>query len=221
MTNDSCLDQDNKGLAMHHPRSDVFVKTYQEYLRQIREIDFLEKADILGLEKIEDSLKIPLYDSLYWFSQKGLTADEGAEIPVALQVIICKYILTSSLTPVMSENTLQPYRDFKDAAPLISYFNTNTTLRLEKVFAGRVAELEKRCVECGGEKMESSVYDLSFRFYALPRIPVIVNFNDSDEMFSAACSVLYNSSAANYLDMECLSMTGTHLASILTCEDSL
>lgn len=201
---------------MSPPRSEVFAKTYQEYLRQIRQIDYLEKADILGLERVERSLKIPLYNSLYWFSEDGLTADDGAEVPVPLQVIICKYILTSSLTPVMSDNKLQPYREFKDAAPLISHFTTNTTLRLEKAFTGKVTELEKRCIEAGGERMETPVYDLSFRFYALPRIPVIVNFNDSDDLFPAACSVLYNSSAAHYLDMECLSMTGTHLASILT-----
>ncbi len=201
---------------MQPPRSEVFVKTYQEYLRQIREINYLGKADILGLERVEDSLKIPFYNSLYWFSEKGLTAADGAEVPVALQVVICKYILTSSLTPVMSENKLQPYREFKDAAPLISHFATTTTLRLEKTFAGRVEALEKGCMDTGGERMENDVYDLSFRFYALPRIPVIVNFNDSDDLFPAACSILYNSSAAHYLDMECLSMTGTHLASVLT-----
>jgi hypothetical protein len=43
-------------------------------------------------------------------------------------------------------------------------------------------------------------------------VPVIVNFNDRDDLFSASCSVLYRSSAAYFLDMECLAMTGTLLA---------
>jgi len=46
----------------------------------------------------------------------------------------------------------------------------------------------------------------------LPRIPVILNFNDSDDLFPATCSILYQESAQHYLDMECLAMTGTLLA---------
>lgn len=206
---------------MHPPRSEVFAKTYQEYLRQIREIDYLAKADILGLDRVGDTLRIPIYNSTYWFSESGIAADDGRELSVPLQVIICKYILHCSLEPVLSENRLQPYREFKDAAPLVSHFTTNTTQRLEKNFGGKVDELRQRCAGTGGESLETEVYDLSFRFYALPRIPVILNFNDSDELFPAACSVLYNTSAANYLDMECLSMTGTHLSGILTKESVL
>ena len=201
---------------MNPPRSEVFAQTYQEYLRQISQIDFLAKADILGLERAEEVLHIPVYNSLYRFTQNGIETDESGEISVSLQVIICKYILTSSLAPIIKENRLQPYREFRDAAPLVSYFTTNTIQRLEKEFSGNLSELKQRCIHIGGEKIESDVYDLSFRFYALPRIPVVLNFNDSDELFPAACSILYNSSAENYLDMECLSMTGTLLAGILT-----
>lgn len=201
---------------MQPPRSEVFAKTYQEYLRQIREIDYLAKADILGLDRIDDTLRIPIYNSTYWFSESGIVTDDGRDLSVSLQVIICKYILHCSLEPVLSKNRLQPYREFKDAAPLISYFTTNTTQRIEKFFTGRVKELHGRCLDAGGEALDTEVYDLSYRFYALPRIPVVLNFNDCDDLFPAACSILYNSSAANYLDMECLSMTGTHLSSILT-----
>jgi len=206
---------------MHPPRSEVFAKTYQEYLRQIRQIDYLAKVAILGLDRNNDSLRIQFFNSVYWFSDSGLLADDGSELSVPLQVILCKYILICSLEPVLSENRLQPYREFKDAAPLISHFTTNTTQRLEKNFTGRVDELSKRCLEVGGERLATEVYDLSYRFHALPRIPVVLNFNDSDDLFPAACSILYNSSAANYLDMECLSMTGTHLAGILTQETAL
>lgn len=206
---------------MNSPRSEVFTQTYEEYLRQIRQIDFLAKADILGLEKVGEALRIPVYNSLYSYTLNGIETDDSSGVSVPLQVIICKYILTSSLTPVAIENRLQPYREFKDAAPLVSHFTTNTTLLLEKEFSGKLSELEQRCIHIGGEKMESEVYDLSFRFYALPRIPVVLNFNDSDELFPAACSILYNSSAANYLDMECLSMTGTLLSGILTKETIL
>jgi hypothetical protein len=71
--------------------------------------------------------------------------------------------------------------------------------------------LKERSQRIGGEILTSDMYDLSLRFYAFPKIPVVVNFNDSDDLFPAKCSVLYRSTAAHYLDMECLAMTGTLL----------
>lgn len=201
---------------MTPPRSDVFKQTYEKYLSQIGEIDFLAKADVLGLERENNTLIIPVYNRLYRFNNNGIETEDGEELSAALQVMICKYILTCSMDPVSSGNQLQPYREFKNASPLVSHFTTNTTLLLERAFAGKGPVLKERCLDIGGEVQETEVYDLSFRFYAFPRIPVIVNFNDTDEMFPAVCSILYNCSAENYLDMECLSMTGTMLSGILT-----
>ena len=198
------------------PRSEVFARTYEEYVRRICRTDFLAKANILGLERQDDTLIIPVYNKLYNFNASGITAGDGKELSASLQVMICKYLLTCPMEPMAMGNTLQPYREFKDAAPLVSHFATNTSLLIERVFSGKLLTLLQRCLEIGGEAREAEVYDLSFCFYAFPRIPVILNFNDSDELFPAACSILYKSSAANFLDMECLSMTGTLLASLLT-----
>lgn len=198
------------------PRSKVFKQTYDTYLAQIREIDFLAKANVLGLEKEGESLIIPIYNTCYRFNTNGIVTENDKELPVPLQVILCKYILTASMEPIASDNRWQTYREFKDAAPLVSHFTTNTILLLEKTFSGNVQALTKRCHEMGGKVQETEVYDVSYQFYALPRIPVIVNFNDRDDLFPAACSILFHSSAENYLDMECLSMTGTLLSSLLT-----
>jgi hypothetical protein len=201
---------------MTPPRSEVFKQTYDTYLHQIRQIDFLAKANVLGLERDNDSLIIPIYNTYYRFNSSGIVTEDDKKLSVPLQVILCKYILTAPMEPKASENRWQTYREFKDAAPLVSHFTTNTNLLIENTFAGKVQALKKRCEEVGGEVQETEVYDLSFQFNALPRIPVIVNFNDSDELFPAACSILFHSSAENYLDMECLSMTGTLLSGILT-----
>lgn len=201
---------------MTPPRSEVFKQTYDKYVSQIQQIDFLDKANVLGLEREGDSLIIPVYNTLYRFNSNGIVTEDEKELSVALQVILCKYLLTASMELIASENRWQPYREFKDAAPLVSHFTTNTTLLIENTFSGKVQALQKRCEDIGGEAQETEVYDLSFKFYAFPRIPVIVNFNDSDDLFPAACSILFSSSAEKYLDMECLSMTGTLLSTILT-----
>lgn len=192
-------------------RAKVFDETYTRYLKEILQLDYLAKAEVLGLEVAKGSLQIPLYDKIYWFDAHGITAEDNEPITAAVQVMICKYILTSP--PELSEmsDTLVTYREFKDAGPLISYFTTNTNKTLESTFCGKVAVLKERGQSIGGKIMDSDTYDLSLLFHAFPRIPIVVNFNDQDDLFSATCSVLYRSSAAHFLDMECLAMTGTLL----------
>ena len=46
------------------------------------------------------------------------------------------------------------------------------------------------------------------QFDALPKIPVLMLFNDIDEEFPAQSTVLFERRAENYLDMECLAMVG-------------
>jgi len=193
-------------------RSAVFAQTYQYYLEQISHIDFLSKAEMLGLKRDGDCLVVPLYDKVYFISGEGLREENGVEITPAVQVMICKYILTySSDTPAI-EDKLVTYREFKDSGPLTSYFTTNTNKIFETTFAGNVPLLKEKSLAIGGDELGSDMYDVSLQFYAFPKIPVMVNFNDSDDLFPAKCSILYRSTAAHYLDMESLAMTGTLLA---------
>ena len=192
-------------------RSAVFEETFQHYLEQTRRIDFLAKAGMLGVDIDGDSLIIPIYDKIYIFSEEGLREKKGEEVTPAVQVMICKYILTCNSDMETITDKLVTYREFKNSGPLISYFTTNTNKTLESTFSANIDLLKERSQNIGGEILTSDVYDLSLRFYAFPKIPVLVNFNDSDDLFPSKSSVLYRSTAEHYLDMECLAMTGTLL----------
>lgn len=196
-------------MSLERPR--VFNETYKRYLEEIRQLDYLAKAEVLGVKTRNGFLIIQLYDKIYSFGADGIVGDDGEDITPALQVMICKYILTCPGVLSEMNDTLVTYREFKDAGPLIFYFTTNTNKTLESTFSGDVAGLRERGQEIGGEVLDSDTYDLSLLFHAFPRVPVILNFNDRDDLFSATCSVLYRASAACFLDMECLAMTGTLL----------
>lgn len=193
-------------------KSSVFEQTYQHYLRQISAIDYLARADLLGAESDGKRLIIGLYDRLYSVSGDAIEGLDGTDANDAVRVILGKYVLScpDELPPL--SNDWVTYREFKDAAPLVSYFTRNTNKNIEAHFSGRVKLLEQRCAELGAGRDENPAYDISVRFLALPRIPVVLNFNDADEMFPAVCSILYQKSAHHFLDMECLAMTGTLLA---------
>ncbi len=116
---------------------------------------------------------------------------------------------------IPSPSPLVTYREFKDAGPLTSYFANNTNKTIESTFSGKLSLLRGKCLTAGGVEKLSNSHDFSVEFFALPKIPVILNFNDKDDMFAAGCSILYQASAENYLDMECLAITGTFLTGLL------
>ncbi len=192
--------------------SKVFTQTCQRYFEEICSTDYLARAEILGIQVEKGALVIPLYDQVFLFSTNGICALGGEELLPAVQVMICKYILTCPFDtlPALS-NDLVTYREFKDSGPLTSYFTTNTNKTLESAFAVNVAGLRDRARQCGGTIVDSGIYDLAVQFWAFPRIPVFLNFNGKDESFPAVSSLLYHASASIFLDMECLAMTGTLL----------
>jgi len=194
-------------------RAKVFSETYARYLG-----DYLSKADLLGLALDRDDLIVPLFDITYRFNGQEFVASQGEQMSPAIQVMLCKYLL-SYMEGVNVADQTGPrwitYREFKGSAPLHSYFDNNTNKTIAEAFTGNLVKLQERALELGGELLDSPGYDLSISFQAFPRVPMIVNFNDADEMFPASVSVLYRSNAASYLDLECLSMTGTLLAAKL------
>jgi hypothetical protein len=198
----------------------VFAQTYQHYLAEIRKIDFLGKAEALGVARQEERLLVPLYNTVYCCSRDGIEGPEGAQVSPAVRVILCKYILTCPPQLPPLADTLKTYREFKDAGPLTSYFTTNTNKIIETTFSGNLQGLRHRAEHIGGLAQYSESYDYSVQFDALPRIPVLLNFNDRDELFPATCSILYKASAEYFLDMECLAMTGTLLTGKLIQADT-
>ena len=62
---------------------------------------------------------------------------------------------------------------------------------------------------------DGASYDLSMHLPVLPKIPVLVRFNDRDEEFPAQSVLLFQKSTEVYLDMECVAILGTYLAEAL------
>ncbi len=193
-------------------KATVFEETYRNYLKQLSAIDYLARADVLGVEISGAELVIEFYGNAYRISKAGITDSSGKRANFAVSVLLCKYILTCP-QEVMNDGTWVTYREFRDAGPLMEYFTTNTNKIVETSFSGRLDLLEKACRKLGARPLEDGAsYDLSLMFKALPRIPVLLRFNDGDEEFPAQCSILFRQSAEQYLDMESLAIAGTFLA---------
>ncbi|MCP4666106.1 MAG: DUF3786 domain-containing protein, partial [Deltaproteobacteria bacterium] len=81
----------------------------------------------------------------------------------------------------------------------------------------RLRELAEASNALGGRPPDMDLsYELSVQFDPLPRVPLLMLFNDQDEEFPATCSVLFERRAEKYLDAECLAMLGRLLFTSLT-----
>ena len=189
-------------------KSSVFEETYTNYLEQIARLDFKKNADQLGAEMADDELIIPFFGKPHRISVTGITAPSGSRPNFSVCVIFFKYLLLCpDHDPV--ENDWVSFKDFKDSAPFSGAFVNYTEAPLAKYLSGCPEDLAAACQKINGYLPSATFsYDLCMQFNALPKIPVLLLFNDADKEFAAQCMVLFERRAENYLDMECLAMVG-------------
>jgi hypothetical protein len=192
--------------------SPIFEKIFRDYLAQISGIDLKSVSERLGIDIRDDEAVIPLFGKPYRISEKGIFDSSGMRPSHSACVVLFKYLL---LCPDEEPHVKDwvAFRDFKDATPFVEGFANTSEHEIEKYFTGKLSGLEKACIVSGGKTFDADYsYDLSMRFDPLPRVPVIMLFNDEYEMFRSRCIILFERCAEKYLDMECLAIIAMHLA---------
>ena len=193
----------------------VFKETYHHYLEQIASVDFSAVTPVLGGEVVGDGLCIPFFGRPVTVTAQGMTDENGERASFDACIVLFKAILMCPAA-VPEAGAWTAYREFKDAAPLVRYFAANAEKAVAKGFSGRLDDLGRAVRALGGRApAESMNYDQAAVFDALPRVPMLMLFNDSEDGFEASCSILFRKSVETYLDMECVGMLGAQLAAQL------
>ena len=202
----------NGGMEAQMNQSAVFETIYQDYLKDVASLDLNGIAGRLGLEVAGNVVRLSLFGRGYNVSAQGIADDQGERPSHAVSVILCKYLLMCPEDEPVGADWVT-YKDFRDAAPFATGFANSVEKPIARLFAGCLDELRAASGKLGGFRFDAGVScDLSIRFDALPRVPVLLLFNDRDEDFPAQCSLLFERCAERYLDMECLAMVGLILA---------
>ncbi|NJL59337.1 MAG: DUF3786 domain-containing protein [Desulfobacteraceae bacterium] len=200
--------------------SGVYEKTYRNYLSQLGSIDPNAVRQRLGAETEKDEVVIPLFGKPYRASPKGITDISGKQPSFDVCVILCKYLLLCPLIQ-SEEKDWVSFRGLRDSGPLTTYFANEAEGAIAKYFMGKPHELEEAGRALGGYTPDIDArYDVSLRFDVLPKVPLVMLYNDADKDFPAKCSVLFERRAEMYLDAECLSMVGRLLFSRLKKSDA-
>ncbi|SDU52367.1 DUF3786 domain-containing protein [Desulfobacula phenolica] len=199
--------------------SEIFEKYYRDYCDQIAKTNLASIQNILGIETDEDQILIRFFnkDYHYLISQNEITDTSGNRPDYRICVILAKYIL---LCPEQLHNDTKwvSFKDFKKTSHFtnVNFFKSDTEQVILKHFSGRLDELFKAGKKLGGVRYEADMpYDLAIKFDALPRISLLLLFNDRDEEFPAQCTVLFQKHSEFYLDPESLGITSAVLANNL------
>jgi len=196
-------------------KSTVFEKTYRDYLSQVAGLDFGSMQERLGITVHDKEAIVPFFGRPHRVSGEGIFNPSGKESGFGVSVLLCKYLLMCPPFGPRGDDWVS-YKDFKDAAPFAGAFVNTAERPIAEQFSGCLGELKKACRNLGDRPpgMELS-YDLSICFDPLPRVPLLMLFNDADEDFPAQCRLLFERRAEKFLDMECLAMVGMFLAQYL------
>ena len=191
--------------------SRIFSEVYPDLLSRVKLIDLSRKLSILGIQKRGSLFAFDFFNRQFLFDGVDFFDTAGADLTTAVKVVLCTYILMSPEKESKSDAKLVTFREFSDAGPLFSRFTENTAKIIQTSFSNRVETLSHRCLKLGGTILANQSYDISVRFRALPKIPIILNFNDADELMPANAVFLYHDTAVTYLDLQCLTITCTYL----------
>ena len=196
-------------------KAPVFEKIYRDYLKQVNRIDLEPRLERLGVYMDENEVVIPFYGALYRISASGIRDPFDRQPAHAVSVLLFRYLILCPDTPPSADNWVS-YKDFKDAAPFVGGFVNTAERPIARDFSGQLGALEQACKAIGGRDPGRELsYDLAMRLDPLPRVPMLLLFNDRDEEFPAQCSLLFERRAEEYLDMECLAMAGMALPEYL------
>ena len=196
-------------------RAPIFKENYGKYLDHVAQMDFALLPERLGVEVRDDTVIVPVFGKPFQVAEKEVIDPSGRRAGYSLCVILCKYLLLCPNFQPVSDEWLS-FKDFKSAGPLVTYFSDNVEGAISAHFSGRTDVLQKAAALLGCRTPPTALaYDFAACFDPLPRVPLLLVFNDADEEFEAGCSVLFEKRAENYLDMECLAMVGSLFAESL------
>lgn len=188
----------------------IFETHYEDYCRQIAELDFSSIKDTLGIQLRGQEAIIPFFGEEYIVSNKGIADTSGNRPHYGACVVLSKYLLLCPGTPVVNKEwaALKDFHKFSQFTNL-NVFNSDAEQPIIKRFSGRLDALSDAAQKLGGTPNDmSSSYDFAMEFTALPQIGILLLFNDLDEDFPATSSILFQRQAEYHLDPESLIMTG-------------
>ncbi len=166
------------------------------------------KYQAIGSGRGEFSLS--LFDSPILVTYPGLVgfdAKSAVEPPLPVQAVLAYYFHTSDGTPLTGQWI--SFADLPDGRMYNQAFQGYSGDELVKYFGLDLESFKAACERGGG--VATPLGNAAYIFYALPRLPILVNYWCGDEDFPSTCKILFDRSASHYLPTDVCAILGSML----------
>jgi hypothetical protein len=136
----------------------------------------------------------------------GIGADDN-ELPLPFQAVLTYYFHTGDGTPLSGQWV--SFAELPDGRMYNPAFQGYSGNEIVKAFGLDVNAFKLGCEESGGAATTSG--DAAYIFYALPYLPLLVNYWCGDDDFPSSCKILFDSSASHYLPTDVCAILGSML----------
>jgi hypothetical protein len=184
---------------------------YTGLVDRLAAADFPHAVQHLGAVQAGNDISLDCFGRTCLIGPDGVFTADGSELDFTIRIVLAYYILHRGSGDLSGRWVA--YRDFKDGAFFHASFSQIVENQIALDFSGRLEKLLSDSRRLMAVPLEAGLGgDACLRFPALPNVPLTLVFYDQDEEFPASARVLFDASAPNFLDMECLAVMGLILA---------
>ncbi len=185
---------------------------------ELRRRDPRAIADLSGAEFIESEpgrgeLRLSFFRRVYKISwpELAVTDFEGRGCSNPIQAALLQYLVLADGTPLAHHWV--SLRELPNGAFYERAFQGYSGNLVARAFKSDLTAFREAALKLGGEPL--NLGDASFRFWALPKIPLAVIYWSGGEEFPASAQVLFDASAGHYHHLEMLAHLGAMICSQL------
>ena len=188
-----------------------YEEVYSGLVGKLPLADFNHARLELGASEVSGLTALDVLGRTCLVGPQGVFSQDGTPLDFTVRICLAYYILHSG-RGALSGNWVS-YRDFKDGAFFHTAFSRTVEKKIADTFCGKIDSLKNASRHLSGRDLNTDLDgDFGCLLPVLPRVPLALVFYDRDEDFSSTASVLYDSSAPDFLDMECLAVLGQIVA---------
>lgn len=182
-----------------------YEQIYEGLLPRLAECDLAESAGRLGLELEPDgAVRVTFLNRDYVITREGVEPADGKPMHVNTGSVLLYYIL--------SKGSGEPKNSFVPLAHLATKLQGQNALGqgimvkpLVREFGSAPDKLKAAVEKVGGTyKSGPSATCHTFLLSPLPKLPVKIVFYEADDEFPAEIQILFDETAARFLEFECL-----------------
>lgn len=160
-------------------------------------------------------LLLPYFQDHVIISSGGMEKENGEDLSRLEQTFLYNHMAQGGISRPTGKWT--GFQEFPNTVSKIKSMREHVEKPLADRFSGRATELKNICEQAGALDVSDTFGSsgMKFRFAPLPRLPVLLSFQDADEEFDAECRLLFDETATEHLDIESILFLSERLKDLL------